>query len=151
MAGRGPAPKSAATRARRNKTSTAARFETDEAPREFAPPLGEHPDYAEWHRRTVIWWDEVWKSPMATEYLRADENGLFMLAVLVDRFWREPDPKVHAEIRLAEVRFGLTPIDRRRLQWEIHRVEQAEREKPKPSKPPKRKKAVDPRELLRAI
>jgi len=33
---------------------------------------------------------------------------------------------IGAEIRLQGVRFGLSPIDRRRLQWEIEHTEEAQ-------------------------
>lgn len=144
----GPPPKPSATRQRRNKTSTAARFETDEQPREKAPPLGPHPDGETWHDRTKAWWKEVWDSPMAPEFLRADTDGLLMLAALIDQFWHNPSSKLASEIRLQRQCYGLTPIDRRRLQWEIVRAEQAERKrKPKPQPSSNN----DPRSALRAI
>lgn len=62
---------------------------------------------------------------MAHEYLDADVHGLYRLAVLVDQFWADPSPVLAAEIRLEQQCFGLTPIDRRRLQWEIERGESA--------------------------
>jgi hypothetical protein len=74
---------------------------------------------------TRYWWRDVWASPMATEYLRADEHGLFRLAVLIDLFWKEPSRALAAEIRLQQQAFGLTPLDRRRLEWNIEQVEQA--------------------------
>lgn len=72
-----------------------------------------------WHPLTLLWWRDVWRSPMATEFLQADRHGLYRLAVLVDAFWRTEDPRLAAEIRLQAQCFGLTPIDRRRLQWEM--------------------------------
>lgn len=62
---------------------------------------------------------------MAAEYLDADVHGLFRLAVLVDEFWTEPTPKLAGEIRLQQQAFGLTPLDRRRLEWSIEQVEGA--------------------------
>ena len=56
---------------------------------------------------------------MAAEFLQADRHGLYRLAVLVDAFWRTEDPRLASEIRLQAQCFGLTPIDRRRLQWEM--------------------------------
>lgn len=74
---------------------------------------------------TKRWWHDVWASPMSSEYLRADEHGLFRLAVLVDMFWVEPSRELAAEIRIQQQAFGLTPLDRRRLEWNIEQVEQA--------------------------
>jgi len=144
----GPPPKDPALRQRRNKVVTAAEFETVEQARAGAPPLGEHPEGNDWHPRTVEWWRRVWASPMREEFLRADEDGLCMLATLVDQFWRDPSAKLAAEIRLQRQCYGLTSLDRRRLQWEVKRVEEAER--PRAAKP-KAKSVEDPRAALRAI
>lgn len=84
---------------------------------------------------------------MADEFLHADTDGLLMLAVLEDAFWKSPDKKLAGEIRLQRQCYGLTPIDRRRLQWEIVRAEKAERTRKKPEAPV----AGDPRVALRAV
>lgn len=115
-----PIPKAAGTRARRNKTSTHRQLEAVHNVR--APQL---PAGREWHSQTVAWWADVWASPMAPEYDDSDRHGLFLLAVLVDAFWAEPSQTLAAEIRLQRQCFGLTPIDRRRLQWEIDRGDSA--------------------------
>lgn len=94
----------------------------EESPRKRAPAL---PGVREWQPMTRRWWRDVWASPMAGEYLRADEHALFRLAVLVDMFWTEPTKKLASEIRLQQQAFGLTPSDRRRLEWSIEQVEQA--------------------------
>jgi hypothetical protein len=62
---------------------------------------------------------------MAAEYLDADWHGLFRLARLVDDYWWLGDSKLLAEIRQAQAPFGLTPVDRSRLHWEVARGEQA--------------------------
>ncbi len=85
---------------------------------------------------------------MASEYLESDVPGLVMLAVLKDDFFNDPRSTLAAEIRLQEQRFGLSPIDRRRLQWEVERVESAVR-KDQSSKPPRR--AADPRAVLHVV
>ena len=70
-----------------------------------------------------------------------------MLADLMDLYWYGKRD-LAGEIRLQGQCFGLTPIDRRRLQWEVQRVE-AERKKPE------RDSAVEPvavsKELMRAL
>ena len=67
---------------------------------------------------------------MAAEYDATDVHGLLQFAVLVDNLWRAETPRdrqaASAEIRLQGLRFGLSPIDRRRLQWEIGRSEEAQ-------------------------
>lgn len=86
---------------------------------------------------------------MAAEFLESDVDGLFRLAVLVDQYWKEPDVKLAAEIRMQEARFGLSPIDRRRLQWEVQRVEAGE-SKRKPAAMPV-PSGDDPRRVLQVV
>jgi hypothetical protein len=70
---------------------------------------------------------------MAAEYDATDVHGLLQLGVLVDDFWHAETPRdrqaASTEIRLQGVRFGLSPIDRRRLQWKIERSEEAQARK----------------------
>ena len=119
----GPPPKDSRIRQRRNKAPTRAGMVTEQPARKRAPHLPRLPEGEEWHRLTRAWWKDVWASPMAEEYLDADLHGLYILAELVDRYWREPSKELAAEIRLQRQCFGLTPVDRRRLQWEVQRVE----------------------------
>ena len=118
----GPAPKNPSTRQRRNQSATRAMLPAETSPRLRAPAL---PAEREWKALTKRWWRDVWASPMATEYVRADEHGLFRLAVLIDMFWTQPSTKLAAEIRLQQQAFGLTPLDRSRLEWSIEHTEQA--------------------------
>lgn len=148
----GPMPKPASTRARRNRTSTAATLSAD--PKLKAPDLPPR----DWHPMTLLWWADVWSSPMAPEYDDSDRHGLFALAMLVDDFWTAGTPRdrrdIAAEIRQQGQRFGLSPIDRRRLQWEIERTEAAKDQgtrrraakTPADIGPP-----ADPRAILRAV
>ncbi|HEV3309412.1 MAG TPA: hypothetical protein VG815_02690 [Chloroflexota bacterium] len=90
---------------------------------------------------------------MAPEFLHADVHGLFLLAELEDMFhWADkPSQKIELakEIRLQRVAYGLTPIDRRRLQWEVERGDQAEvRQAKRKAKPPKA--STDPRDEFMA-
>ena len=62
----------------------------------------------------------------------ADVPGLLALAVLVDEFWTTGDPKLHAEVRQASREFGLSPLSRRQLQWEVKRVTTPVRPAPAP-------------------
>lgn len=141
-----PTPKTAGTRARRNKTSTHTTLSTVHDVEVPKLPAGR-----KWHRQTRSWWGDVWASPMAPEYDSSDLHGLFLLAVLVDDFWLNPTQGLAAEIRLQRQCFGLSPIDRRRLQWEIDRGDSAaaktqrrrDSSKPQPVAP-----EVDPRRLL---
>lgn len=89
-----------------------------------------------WRPTTVLWWDTIWASPMANEWVDADVPGLFALAILIDEFWISGDSKIHAEVRQASREFGLSPFSRRQLQWEIKRLEAGKpAAPPAPSKP----------------
>lgn len=135
------ASKHSSVRARRNRTSTAATLTLVHDVK--APPL---PD-REWHPQTLQWWADVWASPMAPEFDDSDRHGLFLLAVLVDRFWQAPHWTLAAEIRLQRQCFGLSPMDRRRLQWEIDRgeaaAERTKQRRPAGSEPAATPKAAD--------
>lgn len=148
----GPQPKPSGTRARRNKSSTNATLKADAAI--VAPEL----PHRDWHPMTLAWWRDLWASPMAPEYDDSDRHGLFKLALLQDDFWTAETARerkeASAEIRLQEQRFGLSPIDRRRLQWEIEKSEEAVERGAKrrcsgraASKP----NGSDPRAVLRAL
>jgi hypothetical protein len=110
-----------------------------------------------WHPMVRRWWQSVWQSPMASEYVGPDiRGGLHLLAELHQARWETESVtdlvKVASEIRLQEVRFGLSPIDRRRLQWEIDKGEQAE-DRIKRRRPTKKENggSDDPRDLLKVI
>jgi len=81
---------------------------------------------------------------MASQFTDADVPALERLLALVDAFWREPKVKLAAEIRQTEAHFGLTPLDRMRLQWKI------EPEGPKRADV-RLEPGEDPRSLLRSV
>ena len=140
----GPIPKNPQVRQRQNKAATQAKLEVVEEARTRAPKLPRRDDGKKWHPMTRAWWRDVWHSPMAAEYLESDKHALFRLAMLVDKFWHSPSKDLAAEIRLQQQCFGLSPIDRRRLQWEIERVNSAGRRKPERAVQP----VDDPRAAL---
>ncbi len=60
---------------------------------------------------------------MASVFLAADVPALARLAGLVDRVGRgEGGFRLLAEIRALEDRYGLSPLARRRLQWEVEQA-----------------------------
>ncbi len=146
---RGPPPKDSNLLRghRRNRAATQATLPSEaEAATWEVPPLP--PRKGKWHEQVVAWWDLIWRSPMAAEYIDADKPGLDMLAVLHQAFWTASNKdkfRYAAEIRQQESRFGLTPVDRRRLQWAIKRGEAATK---KTAARRRRKKEKDPREVL---
>jgi len=142
----GPPPKDPKLRQRRNKTATNRALVRTEAPRQRAPSL---PQAREWHKLTRAWWRDVWRSPMAEEFLRADMHALYRLAVLVDLFWSEPTKEIAAEIRLEQQAFGLTPIDRRRLQWSVEEPVEERKRTRQPAETEGR--TDDPRKILKMV
>lgn len=133
--------------ARRNRSTTRATLVAD--PEIKTPDLPERV----WHAQTLAWWADVWASPMAPEYDESDVHGLIMLAVLVNEFWLRPTWTTAAEIRLQRQCFGLTPIDRRRLQWEIEKVDEAQARgaKRRTAAKPAQQQPGDPFAALRAV
>ena len=112
----GPIPKRPDERRRMSRASTATTLRTPDEVEIYVPPL---PEGIDWAPRTIAWWHAVWRSPMAAEWLDADLTGLLVLAQLLNEFWDAPGPTLAQEVRLHLAEFGLTPIARRRLQWEI--------------------------------
>lgn len=151
MAGRGPPPKDPALRQRTNKTPVERSKNIGAAPRARMPVLPKR--VGGWKAETRSFWTDVWSSPMAGQFLQADVSGMLMLAVLIDQYWTAPTSALAAEIRLQRQCFGLTPMDRRRLEWKTEpeaavAAPVAKRRNPAPAR---RLKPEDPRAHLRAV
>lgn len=137
-----PLPKETSLRQRSNRSPGARTLSSVHAV--SVPAL---PGDRVWAAETVEWWTAVWVSPMAPEYDASDLHGLFALAMLVDDFWSTDSTKMRkelaGEIRLQRQCFGLSPIDRRRLEWEVDRAEAAVEQTAK-RRASRKSKAVDP-------
>lgn len=107
------------------KASTRATLRALEPEEVDIPDLPPHPYNGDWQPETVDWWEDVWASPMASEFVAADVHGMFRLAMMVNDFWIEPTASRHAEIRIAQAAYGLTPYDRRKLEWTVETAEAA--------------------------
>ena len=142
----GPSPKNPKMRQRRNKASTAAALSSVVAA--VSVEIPKCPD-GKWHPAAVTWWKEVWSSPMVAEYTNTDRQELMKLLRLENDFHQAEKPRERlsllAEIRLQRQCFGLTAMDRRRLNWSI--------EAPKTEKPAAEEAegGRDDRDFLRAI
>jgi hypothetical protein len=112
------------------------------------PDLPAREDGVDWHERAKELWVKIWGSPMAAELEKPDVEGLILLIDLVHRYWIHPSNVLAAEIRQQRMAFGITPLDRRRLQWEIDRGEVAEQRTAARRNPPKQ---GSPRERLAAL
>lgn len=147
MAGMGPPPKPAHLRQRANRRAGSGVIR---ACANQAAPKIPNPDSRKWHPLTLLAWKHAWESPMASQWLVTDADALGRLALLWDQYYNTPDSKVLAEIRLQEQRFGLSPLDRSRLQWEVSRAEEADkRQRPHPQS--HRRSMADPRAVLMAV
>jgi hypothetical protein len=150
----GPPAKHQSVRARANKTSTRATLteRTEDELEEFEIPAlpprhvlkrkdgQEYYVEEPWHPLTLEWWVDIWESPMSGEFHSSD-----------------PNKDTHAEVRLAQKDYGLTPMDRRRLEWTIESADKARADGDKrraaaaPPKPPsadEQDKTKDPRIAL---
>ena len=142
---KGPTPKDPKLRQRRNISPTRATLVLDSGKRiKRAPQL---PKDRAWDPMVRKWWKDVWTSPMANEYLPSDVHGLFVLAVLLDKFWMFPTKALAAEIRQQSQAFGLTPLDRRRLEWQVVQTEEAQ-DKREVKRARRAKIVNDPRDIL---
>jgi hypothetical protein len=153
-------PKPPGLRQRRNRVATRAILPSvEESQKRKVPPLYKRESSAEkWHPKVLGWWKALWKSPMAEEYLEPEvRGGLYDLAELYQGFWTSKDVRemiaVAAEIRQQEARFGLSPVDRRRLQWEIERGNQAEErtKRRRQNRVLENLAGQDPRDLMKVV
>ncbi len=112
MGARGPLPKDAAKRQRRNvskpktKVPSGARASHPELAGEFLP-------------QTREWYAALASAPWSSLYEESDWQVLIRTAYLVDAFFKSPSAQLAAEIRQNEARLGATAADRARLGWEV--------------------------------
>jgi len=145
----GPAPKAAHLRQRTNKKAGNATLSMVPDRPSKAPPIP-NPDAREFHPQTLVDWAHALASPMASQWLQTDLDALGRLALLWDDFYRRPSADALKEIRLQGQLFGLSPLDRSRLQWEVSRADEAEQKKQRHSTP-RKTGTHDPRSVLKAI
>jgi hypothetical protein len=130
-----PQPKDPKIRQRRNRASSRAHLSvvaedyvangTDGTERHNTPPLPPCTHAEGWHDLAVAFWNNVWTSPMADQMLWADLDGMYILVDLINRYWHKPSGVLAAEIRMQRQAYGLTPLDRRRLEWQVEQAEDA--------------------------
>lgn len=142
------------TRARANTASSAATLSS--ARRSGA--IKKLPDIREWSPLTLAWWTDLWRSPMSSEYHDSDRHQIVVLAMLMDDFFtadsRTMRTTISAEIRQHRTAFGMTPYDRRRLEWTIELAEDSkDRGKTRRARQGVEQPAADadPRSILRAV
>lgn len=148
--------KDPSARARANQAATRATI--------TRPTDAEIPDLpireAGWHQLTRDWWNDVWSSPMSSEWDESDVHNVLIAAAVYDDMWTAETAKERkdaaAEYRLQRVDLGLSPYSRRRLEWTIESADEAKergrqrRERRGPAPQPSAD-AEDPRNVLRAV
>jgi hypothetical protein len=136
----GRPPKHPAVRQRRNKVSTAAKIELQGLKKGTLPP-------GEWSPFAREMWEAIWKSPLSGEYAQEDYYALVIAFHGLEAFLKEPSVQGSVAVLRALSPFGLTPFDRRRLNWTIKAPEPAKRERAVTSSRP----MADPRDALDEI
>lgn len=151
MAGHGPPAAPVGTTQRRNKTSTKASlklavnhdvpalppaedwFQIDpNANVDTAfPPIDPDTRKPNWPTPVQRWWNDIWSSPMSNEFVHSDIQGLYMaafyLAQALNPFAKLSDRLAAGKAHEACIRnYGLNPMARRTLQWEIERTKEAQ-------------------------
>lgn len=140
----GPMPKNPATRQRGNRTATHAKLSL--VVNHEVPPMPLAEDWlgrisssdgqpvedapVEWSQAVENWWESIWSSPMSNEYHDADIHQLYLacfyLQQTLNPYLKMSDRLNASKSYEATVKnFGLTPMSRRSLQWEIERSEEA--------------------------
>ena len=134
MAGRGPAPKDQARRARTNSDPMGLRVivaRPTEQPE--LPALMIRDDGGmvaiDWPDITREWWDMWAGSPLSAEFTATDWSELRDTARLHALYWLG-DAKLAAELRLRVAKFGATPEDRARLRIQFAAADEAEGKRP---------------------
>ncbi len=165
----GPLPKPDATRRLNGKHRKAGARVLSVVPPgdlEHVPERHRELPPGSWTRATVRWWADVVASPMAREWTEVDWHGLRRLAVLVDTVEKgfavltqadedldvkervacaEVAIKALSELRMQGALYGLTPIDRARLHWELDKGSKAEAARAQRSRPQAVASRPDPR------
>lgn len=129
MAGRGPAPKPAERRARKNRQPEMRVINATPTAQPELPTFeievdGELVEFV-WPARTEQWWQMWADSPLSAEFTSTDWSELLDTALLHARFWRG-DKSVAPELRLRVAKFGATPEDRARLRITFAQADEAD-------------------------
>lgn len=122
MAGRGPAPKPAAQRVRRNKPAPTKKVAVDSALRGPELPGGfinKDGELEPWHEVTLRWWNNWRRSAQATMFTPTDWDYLLDTALMHHKMWANGRWDFASEVRLRVAKFGATPEDRQRLKIEV--------------------------------
>lgn len=78
----------------------------------------------DWNPAVVEWWESIWTSPMASEFVDADIHGLYMGCVFLHEslnpFYKLGDrTSAFGKFEGVQKAYGLTPSARESLRWTI--------------------------------
>lgn len=119
MAGRGRAPKDPSKLQRPGSVAVPKVIVPDDELRGPELPADVLPDGAEWHPRTLRWWN-VWRtSPQAQTFIDTDWDFLIDTALLHHVMWTKGRWEFASEVRLRAAKYGATPEDRARLKLDV--------------------------------
>lgn len=111
-----PTPKPASQRRRTNPVAGVATLDEGGRKGAIPSPVTE----LELCPTALSYWETVWRSPMGLVFVDADVFPLSRLVELVhERASGHGSAAADGEIRALEDRFGVSPLARRRLNWEI--------------------------------
>lgn len=124
MAGRGPAPKPANRRARKNKDPIGLKIvESEPVPQPDLPK--QMPNGEPWPQITRAWWRMWGRDPLAADFRATDWAELRDTAVIHGAYW-SGDLKLAGELRLRTAKFGATAEDRARLRIQYAAADEAD-------------------------
>ena len=93
-------------------------------PMKRAPKLPAHPGGLEWSEQARDYWQKIWASPQASQFLKVQIPFLVILLVLMEKFTTSPNASLSREIRAWQKSFGLSPDDLRGLDWVVPSAEE---------------------------
>src|SRR5688572_29418053 len=129
MAGRGPAPKDPARRARKNKPAEMWVIVDEPVAQPELPTIHVEEDgdlvAFTWPAVTQAWWRMWAESPLSAEFTSSDWSFLLDTAILHARLW-SGQTAAAAELRLRVAKFGATPEDRARLRIQFAQADEAD-------------------------
>lgn len=141
MAGRGPAPKDPAKRARSNsdplgmRVYSTERVEQPELP-DFDVQIEVDGDLVSqafvWPEATRRWWATWGAEPMAADFTATDWDFLLDTALLHAKVWGAGELKLLAELRLRVAKVGATQEDRARLRITYAAADEADQKRGRP-------------------
>ena len=141
MAGRGPAPKDPAKRARTNSDPHGLRvYTTGPVAQPELPAFdvqvedgGELISQAfVWPEATRRWWATWGAEPMAQDFTATDWDFLLDTALLHAKVWGAGDLKLLSELRLRVAKMGATTEDRARLRIAYAAADEADEKRTRP-------------------